>query len=327
MKDYLLVSPKNEYLFAIRHEGNTFLQLRLNPSALQADPILQGEELIDAIKRVIPSWGTLPTLDECKLLETQVPAGQYFPRIARPVLTTYGGQANVEPEKNPPIHDLESLKAQLTVLVRELQRICQTVHPCGELLTVYGHDIRNLLILACTEVELHWRSVLENNGVSEENLTTNQYVELADAMKLADYSISFPRYPWLKKSFQPFKNWSGSKIPSQDLAWYYGYNQVKHHRLERFSEGNLGHVFEAIAACAIMFRAQFGKSEYLNWRAESGIFIDFVDEPVWLLSEHYIYVPGLSTPTWASASYPFAHKTKFKQQVTAYFKKTSRKWP
>ena len=30
-----------------------------------------------------------------------------------------------------------------------------------------GYDIRNLLILACTEVESHWSAVLKANGLSK----------------------------------------------------------------------------------------------------------------------------------------------------------------
>ena len=95
---------------------------------------------------------------------------------------------------------------QLTVLTRQLDRICQTVQPTEETFGALGHDIRNLLILACTEVESHWRGVLVANGVSKDRFTTQDYVAQREAMRLDEYAIDFPNYPWLAP-LEPFEGW------------------------------------------------------------------------------------------------------------------------
>lgn len=59
---------------------------------------------------------------------------------------------------------LASARSQLTSLARKLETICQTVQPSEKNLDVYGHEIRNLLILAATEAEMHWRGILTANG-------------------------------------------------------------------------------------------------------------------------------------------------------------------
>jgi hypothetical protein len=99
----------------------------------------------------------------------------------------------------------------------------------------YGHEIRNLLILAATEVEAHWKGVLRAN--SQRADTTADYVKLLPAMKLNEYAVKLPFYPWLD-AVKPFKGWSNSKT-TQSLAWYDAYNAVKHDRETEFEKGTL----------------------------------------------------------------------------------------
>ena len=88
------------------------------------------------------------------------------------------------------------------------------------MLDTYGHEIRNLLILACTEIEAHWRGILNANRVKKDRYTTVDYVSLLDAMRLDKFSVNFPRYPWLR-SRRPFEGWT-SAAPTQSLRWYDG---------------------------------------------------------------------------------------------------------
>jgi hypothetical protein len=76
---------------------------------------------------------------------------------------------------------------QIAVLTDQLKGICQTIHPVSQNLTVYGHEIRNLLILASTEVEALWRGILTVNHASPSgrDFTTRDYVKLVPALKAA----------------------------------------------------------------------------------------------------------------------------------------------
>jgi len=140
-------------------------------------------------------------------------------------------------------------------LIGHLEHICRVVHPEGENLKSFGHEIRNVLILACTEVKMHWKSVLEANGESGES--TKDYVKLAKAMRLADYEVDFTYYPWFQ-ALKPFEKWGSSSNTTQDIEWYDAYNGVKHNRDSNFSRGTLQRAFEAIATCFIMLCAQYG---------------------------------------------------------------------
>ena len=86
-------------------------------------------------------------------------------------------------------NEISLAEGQLAVLVAQLEHICRTIYPDGANLEASGHDIRNLAILACTEVEAHWRGVLQQNGISRNRLTTNDYVKTCSAMALSEYAL------------------------------------------------------------------------------------------------------------------------------------------
>lgn len=163
--------------------------------------------------------------------------GQYYRRMARP--------SDQHPERTPGnnpgakehYNELAVMRGQLISLMHSLVDICQVVHPDDDTWGTYGHEIRNLLILASTEVEAHWRGVLIANGYQKARFSTKDYVLLKEAMKLGEYGISLPYYPWLPTI----------KPPTQDLPWYDAYNAVKHDREQNFSCATLGNAVNAVA--------------------------------------------------------------------------------
>ena len=235
--------------------------------------------------------------------ETTLSPGQYYPRMARP-------NAGL-PSEFPPWHPgarhwtdaIAIARGQLTALTRQLDRICQTVQPTRKTFGAFGHDIRNLLILACTEAESHWRSVLAANGTKAARLTTHDYVKLRVPMKLDEYAVTFPNYPWLDE-IRPYKGWGSTGSPTQDLKWYDAYNAAKHSREDEFERATLGSTFEAVTACVVMMAAQFGLSGGLGQRTELESFFHFSALPAWSPSEVYIYPYGASQ-SWSPVPFKF----------------------
>jgi hypothetical protein len=160
------------------------------------------------------------------------------------------------------------------------------------------------LILACTEVESHCRGVLNANGVAGERLSMNDYVKLRAAMRLDEYAIAFPSYPWLEP-IRPFFGWGSTGKPTQDLPWYDAYNAVKHDRENKFERANLASVFAAVAACAIMIEAQFGLPDGLGLGSDLMAFFEFAEVPSWPLAELYIYPYSDERPNWEAVNYSF----------------------
>jgi hypothetical protein len=221
--------------------------------------------------------------------------GEFHPRIWRPVwrpaatghpFNAPGRSLSAQQEGNT----IAVKRGQLTALARQLDRICQTGQPEGQNLDAYGHDIRNLLILACTEAEDHWRGVLVANGITHKRLSTKDYVKLREPTKLDQYAVTFPSYPWLE-AFKPYEQWSNNE-PTQSLKWYDAYNAVKHDREMQFGQAAVRHVFDAISACAIMMVSQFGLHEGMGESSELRSFFYFSQMPEWPISECYLYSYG-----------------------------------
>ena len=259
-----------------------------------------NETIWDAIKRGTDWFG--PS-GETPFVQTELEPGEYYPRMAR--LGGFIGEREWCPDKVGHLSTIALARVQLSTLTQQLGRICQTVHPSPETLDVFGHDIRNLLILACTEVENHWRGVLGANGVKKDRYDTRDYVLLRKAMKLDEYSVAFPKYPWLD-AISPFAGWGDSGRPTQDLKWYDAYNAVKHARETNFSRGALRHVFEALSGCAIMVAAQFDMERELEMGAEFESFFRFTATPAWERSELYLAPRLGSTTDWRPRNYDFS---------------------
>lgn len=229
--------------------------------------------------------------------------GIYYPRMARPEVREPDARRARLPNVDSYATELASLRGQLVTLMRMLEDICQTVHPCTVTFNTFGHSIRNILILASTEAETHWRAILTENCYRGKRFTTADYVKLAKPMRLGEYAITLPYYPWLEP-LRPFRGWGEGSKPTQDLPWYDAYNKVKHNRGGEFEEAKLIHAFNAVLACAIMLIAQFGEMEAFRWRVEFGWFFVLTERPDWTCDQMYVS-PQQEDP-WVKRSYQFS---------------------
>jgi hypothetical protein len=266
-----------------------------------------GETHLDALRRqirlLIGADGPASSLIEIKL-----GPGEFHPRMARPS----DQHPNESPGFYPGIEQIRDQVAiaqgQLVALARNLENICQVAHPKGANLQAFGHEIRNLLILACTEAEAHWRGVLEANSVSPNNgrsFTTKDYVKLAEAMKLREYGAMFPYYPWLPV-IRPFERWGTTGHPTQELPWYESYNAVKHDREKEFEKATLLHAFHAVAACAVLIYAQYGMTQRIPFFVNRLHLVEISEVPKWSPADVYIYpYTSHGLGTWIPKCYSF----------------------
>lgn len=265
--------------------------------------IKPGQSAIDGICELLNNTG----YGECSHWPLTLDPGQYYPRIARPSDQHSHESPGSCPGADGDAHAVAMALGQLNVLTRQLADICQTVHPDQGTLDTYGHAIRNLLILACTEVEAHWRGILVANGVMKKRYTTDDYVQLLGAMQLDEYSVDFPYYPWLG-SRTPFQGWNNVS-PTQSLSWYDAYNSVKHDRETKFSRATLGRAFDSVSACAIMMLAQYGHS-ISGWHlSDAARFFNIRERPRWEPSEVYTLdykSIWAGNQIWTAVRYPFS---------------------
>jgi hypothetical protein len=194
------------------------------------------------------------------------------------------------------LHIRTTSTGQLHALIQELQQICMVVHPTPDNFNAYGHEIRNLIIIACTEVEAQWKNILKANGVEGRN--RGHYIKLSRPMRLTEYRVALPWYPWLDH-VAPFENWVP---PANDLPWYVAYNKIKHDRESNFAQATLRSALESVTACFVMLCAQYGWDFARRGEAAADAFFRLIDAPRWEPSE--IYVPPFGEPL-KPRPYPF----------------------
>jgi len=263
--------------------------------------------------RAAPGEDALATLRKAfsgsEFYELEKAPGEYFPCMARPSTCSPDDSPGYNPDKSDKfLHARATSTGQLHALIGQLEQICRVVHPGkGDNDYVFGHEIRNILILASTEVELQWKTIMAANGVKKRKLrNTHNYVQLARPLKLGEYSVEFPYYPWLKP-VTPFEKWGRGQHPSKELGWYSAYNKVKHDREAYFAKATLEHAFEAITAFFVLLCAQYGWDFALKGDAASRAFLRLRDGPKWSHSE--IYLPPYKD-TWRPRNYAFERQKR-----------------
>jgi hypothetical protein len=228
--------------------------------------------------------------------------GEFHPRVWRSSrnLERFGDSV-LWVEKTPFYSSFINSLEQIEGLLTSLADIFRVVHGDTRNLEVFGTAIRDIIILACTEVENQWKAVLVANGAAtiDDRLSTVDYVRIAGPMKLHDYSVGLSRYPHVSE-IRPFSGWIAAS-PSKSMPWYEAYNKVKHNREVNFSEAKLLHAIEAVAACVVMLAAQFGAESLRRHQLPTAL--EFRNRPTWEPEDCY-YGPVPDT-TWSPQPFTF----------------------
>ncbi len=258
--------------------------------AVLAERIDRTESDLGRVKAAPPD-DALTTLrkgiPQCEFEELRLRPGEYHPRVARRIFGDADGLWR-NPDNSQETKNARATAAgQLHALIEQLEHICRVVHPKAPNFTTYGHEIRNVLILACTEVEAQWKAILKASNGKRDN--RKDYVKLARPMRLSEYVVALPYYPWMS-TIRPFEKWRPKEDdPRAELRWYDTYNAVKHDREQDFQEATLEHAFGALTGFFVMLCAQYGSDFALTGEPASRAFFQLVGAPRWPLCD--IYVP------------------------------------
>jgi hypothetical protein len=242
-------------------------------------------------------------------------AGDYFPRIYRPVLHRTDSMNGVS--FNPsnkiltgpfysndyfPCNENTLIRSvqQLNTLIDRLKTIFVNVYPTESNYTSFGHEIRNLLILSCTEVESQLKGILQENNISSANAnyTTRDYVKLKSVLGLDRYTIRFPYYPEINP-VSPFKEWNSAN-PTQSIFWYDNYNAVKHNNENEFHKATLFSTINAVSAVCVLLVSQYG-ANMPYWTDLVGGFFDIVESPTWTFDD--CYLPPFKGNNWTPKNF------------------------
>lgn len=171
-------------------------------------------------------------------------------------------------------------------LEKLMNNIFDVLDPSQSNKSAFGHKIRELLILACTEVEYLLLNFLKDNNYESRRkyYTTSDYCEAKDLLSLDEFTVNLTMHPELGE-LAPFKGWSKDRATGS-LSWYSAYNSVKHDRGGNFHLATFGEAINAMAAIYILLVAQHGEDIFdssLSKRYESSFVIK--NQPKWALSE------------------------------------------
>ena len=221
-----------------------------------------------------------------------IPPGKYFPRIARPNHQHPGDFPSQIPPNGWP-HEKAAAMLQAESLCERLENAFRTIDPDPQNMNSFGGEFRNILILAATEFEAQCKGILRANEYSNgggNNWNTKDYVKLEPALRLADYSLSLARYPWIDP-ITPFKNWTAN-APTQSLGWYDAYNAVKHDREKSFAQASLTNAIQSVTAVVAICLAEFG----IDFLRQSSLLRDIFavrERPSWSIGDTHGQVSGL----------------------------------
>ncbi|MBU6370761.1 MAG: hypothetical protein KGH93_00140 [Patescibacteria group bacterium] len=185
-------------------------------------------------------------------VESDYQLGTFYKRIWRPMA------CGCRPWELNSQEKLNESFVSLHIILNKLENLFETIEPNKDNLSTYGHKIREILLLACMEVESAWTAVLKENAypLPKGDFTTNDYVKLKEIMFLDVYELALQSYPDFP-AFMPFKDWNVAK-PTTSLSWYDAYNKTKHDREENLRFATLENAVYAVGAAVVMFHAQFG---------------------------------------------------------------------
>ena len=260
--------------------------------------VINEEEIVEKVANTSPYLSAYKK-DWCnyRLKRLKLDYGQCYHSIYRPILTEtiftdyFSSRQNenlpVETYKDLPIikhYEYSNQLRQLEIILDDLVNVFKVVAPHSNQFSVYGHAIRNIIILACTELDARMQSILVSNGVQSigKHFEMLDYYKLKEALKLDEYELSFCRYGDLG-TFSPFSTWESN----EQLKWYKEYNHIKHNREKHFAEAKLFNAINAIMAYAIILIAQYGYRNDL-WNETVGKIIQIDKEPTWNLEDLYI---------------------------------------
>ncbi|QQS11867.1 MAG: hypothetical protein IPK81_20370 [Rhodospirillales bacterium] len=181
-----------------------------------------------------------------------------FKRTIRPFQDgTYGSCRYVKHTAfaSDPLHYIRAY----SILLKDLQDLCEFVEPADANIDTYSYRIHGLLMRVCIEVEANWTAILRENGYEKEkNLTVADYKKIEATHRLSEYEIQVATWTGRKVHYTPFRAW-GTGGP---LVWYQRYNSSKHDRQGNFQKATFGTLIESICGLLALLSAQFHVQDF-----------------------------------------------------------------
>jgi hypothetical protein len=128
-------------------------------------------------------------------------------------------------------------------------------------------------------IESRFKKVLDENDYGVEKTNMNDFVKLMLPMRLNEYSVRFPRFPWLE-NVAPFEHWTKDD-PTKTIDWFQRYHKAKHDAFNNRLQPTLRHAVSAVAGLYCVVRAMFGLHMQTSFSHRINEIIVVNDTPTW----------------------------------------------
>lgn len=237
-------------------------------------------------------------LYQYEIIETipKLKTGEFYPNIYRPAFSFKLQNRHFIHEDCPfgdvyndlyitDKNEYNDFLRQLEIIIDDLIDIFKVIAPTPSNYKSYGHSIRNIIFLACTEIDSMMKNALVKNGYckQENRCSIIDYRILNEALRLSEYELKFTDFEQFG-SICPFEEWNNN---DWKVSWYSDYNNIKHKRFECYEEANLKNAVYAVLGFAAVIVSQYGKNNSL-WSRKLDKIIKITKEPKWKLEDFYI---------------------------------------
>lgn len=193
---------------------------------------------------------------------TELSPGSYFPRMNRDCPKLHDNLG-----KTPAM--LDEVRAYLNI-AKAMEDVFNSIEPHAKNFETFGHRIREVIMLACTEVEYLLAQALKENGYTSplrDRMNTTDYIHLLAPLSLDKYQMQLKMHENVSP-ISPFFGWN-VECPTRSLHWYSAYNSVKHDRGGKREEGTFKVMIDSVAAIQVLLTAQYGQELFDVARLDS----------------------------------------------------------
>lgn len=145
------------------------------------------------------------------------------------------------------------------LLERDLEACFRFVYPVQEHWEVYSDEFARIILMAAAEIENAFKSFAFWAQTTPLPSSIHQYFDCVSAKypKVCEMEMIMPRY---SLGFKPWDGWSSSSAPDW---WTYGYNKIKHDRMNHPGAPTLIRAIKSVGALQVLllhfYRLRYSK--------------------------------------------------------------------
>jgi hypothetical protein len=218
-------------------------------------------------------------------------SGTYFPAIARPLINSPNPMYNPRAETENEL--AKTYRRENASIEADIEKCFDVASPSKTNYKTFGTQFEKVIYFACVGVESLFNKILADNNKKVRNARTNTFVQLKSFLRIDEYNLSLPRYPWMP-ALQPFGNWDANR-PSESLGWFDAYNSLKHDKRNNQHKATMENALNSAAAHFVLTYAVFGNQMFHGYIGEP-LFFQVSAAPNWQIDE--IYFPPPEGVAW-----------------------------